>query len=257
MARPEINLLWNSFIIQFKLQWILYKTLPHPSASLFDMAYAFWVTWFELFWLFLGKRVTCLPELCWVSHIFIHFLKPLTPEPPTSLLLLVTYEFLWSRTTLSATLCRVKRSFKSYQNEHNLVKDTEENGKKACNIDQKNFMQILFHFPPTLPFINSKILKAFLKTFHTKIKPTKCPVLKRKKMRQEKWKKRGGEKVKSKSQDCCLTFKPSKFCFQCMPELRKLIFCIWIKRLRTTRKWPYGKSLSSLYSTTVTRISLD
>ena len=26
-------------------------------------------------------------------------------------------------------------------------------------------------------------------------------------MRQEKWKKRGGEKVKSKSQDCCVTFK--------------------------------------------------
>ena len=27
-------------------------------------------------------------------------------------------------------------------------------------------------------------------------------------MRQEKRKKRGGEKAKSKSQDCCVTFKP-------------------------------------------------
>ena len=37
---------------------------------------------------------------------------------------------------------------------------------------------------------------------------------KRKKMRQEKRKKRGGEKAKSKSQDCCVNFKPiSKFCF--------------------------------------------
>ena len=38
------------------------------------------------------------------------------------------------------------------------------------------------------------------------MKPTKCPA-REKKMRQEKRKKRGGEKVKSKSQDCCVTFK--------------------------------------------------
>ena len=34
---------------------------------------------------------------------------------------------------------------------------------------------------------------------------------KRKKMRQEKQKKRGGEKAKSKSQDYCVTFKPKIF----------------------------------------------
>ena len=39
------------------------------------------------------------------------------------------------------------------------------------------------------------------------MKPTKCPA-REKKMRQEKRKKRGGEKVKSNSQDCCVTFKP-------------------------------------------------
>ena len=39
------------------------------------------------------------------------------------------------------------------------------------------------------------------------MKPTKCPA-REKKMRQEKRKKRGGERAKSKSQDCCVTFKP-------------------------------------------------
>ena len=42
------------------------------------------------------------------------------------------------------------------------------------------------------------------------MKPTKCPA-KEEKMRQEKWKKRGGEKVKSKSQDCCVTFKHKNY----------------------------------------------
>ena len=37
--------------------------------------------------------------------------------------------------------------------------------------------------------------------------PTKSPA-KERKMWQEKRKKRGGEKAKSKSQDCCVTFKP-------------------------------------------------
>ena len=78
------------------------------------------------------------------------------------------------------------------------------------------------------------------------MKPTKCPA-------KEEQKKRGGEKVKSKSQDCYVTFKPamsllnlktdSKFCFLHMPELYKLhvIFCILISRMRSVRlvisKW--------------------
>ena len=68
--------------------------------------------------------------------------------------------------------------------------DTGERGKKTCNIDWKISMKILFHYPPTISS-NPKILhvKAFLKK------------------RQQKQKKRGGEKVKSKSQDCCVTFK--------------------------------------------------
>ena len=61
---------------------------------------------------------------------------------------------------------------------------------------------------------------------------------KRKKMRQGKRKNKGGEKAKSKSEDCYVTFKPhnAKFCFLRMPELCKLIFCIWIRRPR--RVWP-------------------
>ena len=41
------------------------------------------------------------------------------------------------------------------------------------------------------------------------MKPTKCPA--REKMRQVKRKKKGGEKMKSKSQDCCVTFKPKNY----------------------------------------------
>ena len=54
---------------------------------------------------------------------------------------------------VAANLCKVKRSFKSYQNEHNSVKDTGEKGKKPCNIDLKISLKILFHcYPPAFPF---------------------------------------------------------------------------------------------------------
>ena len=71
-----------------------------------------------------------------------------------------------------------------------------------------------------IPFLspNPKILKAFLKTLPTKTKPTKCPA-REKKMRQQKRKKRGGEKAKSKSQDCCVTFKPKN------SKSRNFVFC--------------------------------
>ena len=59
---------------------------------------------------------------------------------------------------------------------------------------------------------------------------------KRKKIRQEKQKKRGGEERKPKenvnSAESLLTPTAiSKFCFLHMPELRKLIFCIWMRTL--------------------------
>ena len=54
---------------------------------------------------------------------------------------------------------------------------------------------------------------------------------------REKRKKRGGKKARRKSEDRCVTFKSkiSKFYFLRMPELRKLIFCIWIRRSRGVR----------------------
>ena len=64
------------------------------------------------------------------------------------------------------------------------------------------------------------------------MKPTKCPA--REKKNEARKEKKGGEKAKSKSQDCCGTYKP-KFCFLRMPELRKLIFCIWIRRPPSVR----------------------
>ena len=42
------------------------------------------------------------------------------------------------------------------------------------------------------------------------MKPTKCPA-RENKNEQEKQKKRGGEKGRSKSQDSCVTFKPKNY----------------------------------------------
>ena len=81
-----------------------------------------------------------------------------------------------------------------------------------------------------LPFLspNPKILKAFLKTIPTKMKPTKIMSSKRKKKWGKKSAKRGEErkwKVKVKTAVSLLNPKTvSKFCFLHMPELRKLIF---------------------------------
>ena len=78
-------------------------------------------------------------------------------------------------------------------------------------------------------------------------------------MRPEK---EGGEKAKSKSQDCCVTFKPENLetlLSTCMPELHKLIFCIWIRRPQSVR--PVNRLIDgevlALNSTTVSRKPLD
>ena len=124
--------------------------------------------------------------------------------------------------------CRVKRSFKPYQNDHNSVKDTQEKGKKPCHIDPNIFHENLVPLPTYL---------SFLKTFPTKMKPSKCPA------REKKWGKKsqkGGEerkrKVKVKSAVSLFNPKPvSKFYFLHMPELCKLMVCIWIKRLQSVQ----------------------
>ena len=107
-----------------------------------------------------------------------------------------------ARTTLFANLCRVKRSFKPYQNEHDSVQESGEKGKKPCNIDLK-----------ILPFFSSnpKIL-CFPKNFSHQ-NEAYLMLSKRKKLRQEKQKERGGEKKKSESQDCYtfVTFKSKNY----------------------------------------------
>ena len=72
-------------------------------------------------------------------------------------------------------------AFQPYQNDHNSVKDTGEKGKKPCKIDQKIAKKILFHNS-----LAPKILKAFLKMFPTKMKPTRCPAKEKNEERKEK-----------------------------------------------------------------------
>ena len=71
-----------------------------------------------------------------------------------------------------------------------------------------------------LPFFspNLKILKALVKTFPTKMKLPKYTTKEKKEARKVK---KVGEKA--------------KFCFLSVPELLKLIFCIWIRRPRRVR----------------------
>ena len=85
---------------------------------------------------------------------------------------------------MSTNLCRVKRSFKPYQNEHNSVQDSGEKGKKSCNIDLKTFMKIFTIGHQPFLSSNPEILKAFPKTFPTKMKSIKCPAKEKKKGRK-------------------------------------------------------------------------
>ena len=110
------------------------------------------------------------------------------------------------------------RSFKPYQNEHNSVKSPGEKGKKPCSIDLKISMKILFHVTH-LPFLSSnpKILKAFLKTFATKMKPTKCPA------RGKKWGKKSEKRGEERKRKVKVKTSVSLF----NPKLsRNFAFCV-------------------------------
>jgi len=138
----------------------------------------------------------------------------------------------------------------------------EKNAKDYVTLNQKFPWKSCSTTHPPFLLSNPKILKAFPKTFPTKMKPTKCTA------KEKKWSKksdkRGEErkwKVKVKTAELLLYPKAiSEFCFLCMPEIRKLIFCIWLRRAQG--EWPVNGfivSFSSLifYSTTVTRKPLD
>ena len=92
--------------------------------------------------------------------VIIFHINSFVPEPPVTARAdprlfhhLWRHHFLMVKDTFAANLCRVKRSFKQYQNEHNSVKKNGEKGKKPGNIDLKISMKILFHYLPTFPFI--------------------------------------------------------------------------------------------------------
>ena len=90
-----------------------------------------------------------------------------------------------------------------------------------------------------LPFLspNPKILKAFLKALPTKMKPLNVQQEKEKwSKKSEKRRKERKRKVKVKTAVSLINARTiSKFCFLRIPELRKLIFCIWIRRPRSVR----------------------
>ena len=129
------------------------------------------------------------------QKIFFGVINPFATEPPVTARAdpgpfypLWRHQFWRSRTTFFANLCRVKRSFKPYQNEHNSVKDTGERSKKIhVTLTWKSCS--IAHLPFLSP--NPKILKAFLKTLPTKMKPTKCPA------REKKW----GKKSEKRRED--------------------------------------------------------
>ena len=94
------------------------------------------------------------------------------------------HPFYRSRTILSSNLCRVRRSFKPYQNEHGSVKEVGENhvtllrkfAWKSCSTTH-----LLFHSS------NSKILKAFPKNFyHRNEAYNKCPAKEKNEARKAK-----------------------------------------------------------------------
>ena len=69
------------------------------------------------------------------------------------------------------------------------------------------------------------------------MKPTKCPAREKKGgKKSEKRREERKRKVNVKTAVSLLNPKTiSKFCFLRMPELRKVIFCIWIRRAPSVR----------------------
>ena len=87
----------------------------------------------------------------------------------------------------------------------NHVTLTQKLPRKSCSTT---------HLP--LNSSNPKILKAFLKTFPSKMKPTKCPT-KEKKMRQKRREERK-QKVKVETAVSFLNLKTRKFAFCACPN---------------------------------------
>ena len=169
-------------------------------------------------------------------------INPFAHEPPVTARAdprpfypLWRHQFKRSRTTLSTNLQSAEwRDLSNHTGISTIQSRTpEKEGKNHVTLTWKSPWKScsIAHLPFLSP--NPKILKAFLKSIPTKMKPTKCPTRDKKK-RGKKSEKRGEQrkrKVKFKTVVSLLNPKPiSKFCFLCMPKLRKLIFCIWNRR---------------------------
>ena len=103
-----------------------------------------------------------------------------------------------------------------------------------------------YKIDPTTPtctsvFLILQILKAFPKSFPTKMKP-----------REKKWGKKSewrGEERKGRVNAVVSLWNPntiSKFWYLCMPKLQKLTFCIWNRGPWSA--WPTYKVLGSIGS---------
>ena len=108
---------------------------------------------------------------------------------PKNYLLSTTCDIISFNQGLSASLCRVKRSFKQYQNEHNSVKDTGEKGKKQVTLTQK-FPRKSCSTITHLPFLSYRSLR-----FSPKLFPPKWSLL-----NAQQAKKKGGKKSKKRGE---------------------------------------------------------
>lgn len=151
------------------------------------------------------------------------------------------HHFSWSRTTLSANFCRVKRSFKPYMNKHDSVKEAKAKANKHVTLT--HILPWKSWFTTHLPLLSWNTFTHWNEAYYM--------LSKRKKWGKKKREKRDGEKVKGKNQNYCVTFKlKTKFYFlRIRPELQKLVLFWHLdqKAVRpTTHKQLFGLSFSSL-----------
>lgn len=138
------------------------------------------------------------------------------------------HHFTWSRITLSANFCRVKRSFKPYMNKHDSVKEAK--AKTNNHVTLRRLLPWKSWFTTHLPLLSWNTFTHWNEAYYMLSKRKKWGKTKKKQ------KKREGEKVKGKSQNCCVTFKLKtiqNFTFRtCTLNFRSLCyFGIWIRRL--------------------------
>ena len=109
--------------------------------------------------------------------------------------------------TLSANSSRVKRYLLYHARMRTIQWRRPEKKEKTCSADSRVSTKVLFHYLCSIThlpgYLNAKILKAFPKTFPPKW--NRLNAQQKKKMRQEKQKKRGSKSLQGKG-NTCLSF---------------------------------------------------